>query len=272
LRRLLRDFRPDCDWNAAMTKVFCRSSLVALCLALAAVVLAGCPGWFHRAPRDGFESTVTAHARMMLLVERAGVKDARLLDAIRIVSRHEFLPGHLRGAAYLDSPVRLDCGSLVLSPVLVARMIELLELDGTETVLHVGTATGYEDALLALTAGHVYSVGILQELVSLAASRLAEHGCSNVSVLCGDPMSGWEAHAPFDAILVTDCVSEVPQALVSQLKEGGRMVLCLGMEQSRGSLRLVEKKDGQIRVTEVLPKPSEPVRQPAQGHGPEPGR
>lgn len=253
-------------------KVVCRYGIVALHLALSAAVLTGCPGWFHRTPDNGSENTVTAHARMMLHVERVGVKDARLLNAMRTVPRHEFLPDQLRSVAYLDSPIVLDCGSKIPSPVLVARMIDLLELTGREKVLHVSATTGYEDALLAQTAGQVYSVEILQELATQASNRLAEHGCSNVSIRCGDPMAGWEAHAPFDAVLVTDCVSEVPQALVNQLREGGRMVICPGTEQPQSSLRVVVKKDGQVHIKEVPSEPSEPVTQPAQERKPEQGQ
>jgi protein-L-isoaspartate(D-aspartate) O-methyltransferase len=208
---------------------------------------------------------------MMVWIERAGVKNAGLLEALRRVPRHAFFSENLRDHAYLDSPIMLESGSRTPSPVLAAQMIELLELKGGEEVLNAGTLTGYEAAVLSLVVGHVYSVELLQELVSLASTRFARHGYSNVTVRCADPMAGWEAHAPFDAILVVECVPEIPHALLNQLKEGGRMVVCLGEKFLLDSIRIVTKEDGKVHIegiqAERFPQPDNPAGDRRQGQG-----
>ena len=230
-------------------------------LILTATALSGCLSLFGNTQEDSLEVTVTGHAKMMVRIERAGVKDVRVIEAVRRVARHAFFPEKFRSRAYLDSPMVLECGSQAPSPVLAAQMMELLELKGDESVLCVSTVTGYEAAVLSLITRHVYSVELLQELASLAVARLAEQGFLNVTVKCADPMAGWEAHAPFDAILVTDCISDVPQALLNQLKEGGRMVMCLGKVHSLSTVRIVTKDNGKVQIKELQ---SDRFRQPVE--------
>jgi protein-L-isoaspartate(D-aspartate) O-methyltransferase len=250
LRRLPPRRSPKRFRRLGMMRITGWAGFWTLCLAVAVGFSFGCLG---EARNPDFQNTVNAHAKMMVQVQRAGVEDSRVLQAMRRVARDKFLPESLRSQAYADSTVKLECGSRLLSPVLVAQMMELLELEAGEKVLNLSTASGYEAALLSLLVKHVYSVELLQELVTLASQRLAEQGYLEVSVKCADPMSGWEAHAPFDAILVTDCVSSVPQVLVNQLKEGGRMVLCLGEEPTLSSLRMVSKENGKVQVREIEP-------------------
>ncbi len=245
--------------------------LAVQCLLLIGV-LSGCFGPFRGKHGSGFENTVIEHARMMVLIERAGVRDSRVLEAMRTVPRHRFVPVKFHSQAYIDAAIPLNGGSRIPSPVLTARMMELLELKGNEKVLNVSTVTGYEAAVLSRIAGRVYSVEMLQELASLAGRKVSGQGCSNVMIKCGDPMAGWEEHAPFDAILVTDCVPSIPNALVNQLKEGGRMVICLGEKLSRSSVRVIVKEDGRIQIEQIPTVPIQQPEEPTERQGRKPGK
>ncbi len=180
-----------------------------------------------------------------------GIKDKRVLRAMRKVERHKFLPPQLRVLAYTDRPLPIGCGQTISQPYIVALMTQLLELDGHEKILEIGTGSGYQAAILAEICSHVYTIEILESLTSDARDLLKELGYTNISVKCGDGFLGWEEYAPYDAIIVTCAPTEVPQPLLEQLKEGAKLVIPVG--EYYQELKLIEKIDGQIRIKNVIP-------------------
>ncbi len=168
----------------------------------------------------------------MLMVERQlkprGIADERVLAAMRKVPRHEFvLPEHL-GRAYNDSALPIDEGQTISQPYIVALMSESASLSQKDRVLEVGTGSGYQAAVLAEIAREVYTIEINATLASQAKERLERLGYANVNARAGDGYRGWPEAAPFDAILITAAAPRVPEPLMAQLKEGGRLVMPLG--------------------------------------------
>jgi protein-L-isoaspartate(D-aspartate) O-methyltransferase len=161
-------------------------------------------------------------------IEGRGVRDPRVLAAMREVPREAFVPPGLQEFAYEDSPLPIEAGQTISQPFIVAEMIESLELRGGERVLDIGTGSGYAAAVLARIAGEVYSVERHAELVELARARFAELGIHNVHVLHGDGTLGWPEHAPYDAVVAAAGGPDVPSALRDQLKVGGRLVIPIG--------------------------------------------
>jgi protein-L-isoaspartate(D-aspartate) O-methyltransferase len=157
-----------------------------------------------------------------------GVQDARVLEALARVPRHELVPAELREHAYQDRPLAIGFGQTISQPFVVAYMTEQLDLDGSERVLEVGTGSGYQAAVLAELAREVWSIEIVPELAARASADLARLGYTNVHVRAGDGYRGWPDEAPFDAIIVTAAPGHVPEPLVEQLAVGGRMVLPVG--------------------------------------------
>ena len=161
-------------------------------------------------------------------IEARGVRDSRVLDVLRAVPRHEFVPQAQRMHAYEDRPLPIGEGQTISQPYIVAVMTELLELEGSERVLEIGTGSGYQAAVLGRLAREVYSIEIVPELAARSGADLERLGYANVHVRQGDGYRGWPEHAPFDAILVTAAPGHVPEPLVEQLAQGGRMVLPVG--------------------------------------------
>ena len=161
-------------------------------------------------------------------IEARGVRDPRVLAALRAVPRHEFVPPEERAHAYRDRPLPIGQGQTISQPYIVAVMTELLELSGDEKVLEIGTGSGYQAAVLSQLAREVYTIEIVPELASRAEADLRRLGHANVRVRQGDGYRGWPEHAPFDAIVVTAAPGHVPQPLVDQLAVGGRLVLPVG--------------------------------------------
>jgi protein-L-isoaspartate(D-aspartate) O-methyltransferase len=158
-----------------------------------------------------------------------GIRQPLLLDAMATVPRHLFVPQSVRNEAYYDQPLPIgSTGGGIMQPYITALMIELLELDGTQKVLEIGTGSGYDAAVLSQLAAQVFTIEISEELGRSAQQRLAELGFDNVSVRVGDGYEGWPSEAPFDAILLTAAPEEVPPKLLEQLKTNGRMVLAVG--------------------------------------------
>lgn len=197
--------------------------------------------WFAKARAVMVESQIKAR----------GIKDKGVLDAMLKVPRHKFIPVHLRLSAYADSPLPIGEGQTISQPYIVALMTELLELDETEKVLEIGTGSGYQAAILAELAKEVYTIEILEPLTKTAEKRLKNLGYKNIKVKCGDGFFGWEEHAPFDAIIVTCAPGKVPQPLVEQLAEGGRMVIPVGEHYQE--LELITKEKGRIKTANVIP-------------------
>jgi protein-L-isoaspartate(D-aspartate) O-methyltransferase len=179
-----------------------------------------------------------------------GISDEKVLEAMRRVPRHLFVPPVRRDRAYDDTPLPLSEGQTISQPYIVAWMTELLEIKGGETVLEVGTGSGYQAAVLGVIAKKVYTVERIASLARSARELLARLGIENVDVVEGDGSRGLEEHAPYDAILVAAGSPGVPEALTDQLAEGGRLVIPVG-SSSMQMLMVITKKDGRIRSREV---------------------
>ena len=173
-------------------------------------------------------------------IEARGVRDERVLAALRQVPRHRFVPEDLVGSAYEDGPLPIGHGQTISQPYIVAVMTELLAPGPDDVVLDVGTGSGYQAAVLARLAKRVYSIEIVPELARSARERLEALGYTNVEVITGDGWAGLPALAPFDGILVAAAPPEVPQALLDQLSVGARLVIPVG--QWDQDLRVYERK------------------------------
>jgi protein-L-isoaspartate(D-aspartate) O-methyltransferase len=181
------------------------------------------------------------------LAER-GIRDLRVLAAMRKVPRHEFIPETFRLDAHGDHPLPIGEGQTISQPYIVAAMLEHLALQASDRVLEVGTGSGYVTALLSLLCAEVYSVERHASLAASAGRTLLRLAYRNVKILVGDGSQGWPEYAPFDAILVSAATSETPPALFAQLREGGRMMVPIGPSSSQ-ELQLIRKVGGQPEVT-----------------------
>ncbi len=179
-----------------------------------------------------------------------GISDERVLAAMEKVPRHRFLPKHLWDEAYDDGPLPIGYGQTISQPYIVAYMTEQLALSGDEKVLEIGTGSGYQTAILAELAKEVYSVEIIPELGHRAARILKELGYTNVHVRIGDGYRGWPEEAPFDAILLAAAPDHIPQPLIDQLKEGGRMILPVG-EYYQDLVLIRKTPEGVIKESQI---------------------
>ncbi len=185
-------------------------------------------------------------------VAARGVRDAAVLEALRTVPRHLFVPPELRDEAYGDHPLPIGKGQTISQPYVVGLMTQSLGLRKGEKVLEVGTGSGYQAAILSRLAGEVFSIEINGTLARLAGATLKRLGFTNVTVKRGDGFFGWPEEAPFDAIIVTCAVDRVPPGLMGQLKDGGRLILPLGDPRFFQRLTLVTKKNGNAVVREII--------------------
>jgi protein-L-isoaspartate(D-aspartate) O-methyltransferase len=176
-----------------------------------------------------------------------GIRDARVLEAMRRVPRHEFVPQAYRDAAYEDHPLPIGEEQTISQPYIVAAMLEHLAPQAGDRVLDIGTGSGYVTALLAVLCAEVYSVERHAALAVAAENTLQRLGYLNVRIRVGDGRLGWAEYAPFDAILVSAATAEMPPALFAQLREGGRMILPVGPSSSQ-ELQLINKAAGQAAV------------------------
>jgi len=184
-------------------------------------------------------------------IEARGIKDKKVLAAMKKVKRHLFVPPGLRNFAYYDQPLPIGQGQTISQPYVVALMTELLLLKGDEKVLEIGTGSGYQAAILAEIAGEVYTIEILPVLAQSSERLLDQLGYKNIKVKCGDGYQGWPEQAPFDAIIVTCAPPNIPQALIDQLADGGRLVIPLGEEVQE--LKVLVKKKGKIEIEDIIP-------------------
>ena len=180
------------------------------------------------------------------LAER-GIRDGRVLAAMGVVPRHEFVAESLRQEAYEDHPLPIGDDQTISQPYIVAAMLEHLALLATDRVLEVGTGSGYATALLSRLCAEVFSVERYASLAASAEATLLRLGYENVKIKVGDGSQGWSEYAPFGAILVSAATAEVPPALFAQLREGGRLIIPVGSPFSQ-ELQLITKKDGQAEV------------------------
>jgi protein-L-isoaspartate(D-aspartate) O-methyltransferase len=175
-----------------------------------------------------------------------GVRDQRVCAAMREVPRHLFVPADQRKDAYLDGALPIGNGQTITSPYVVAFMTEKLEPLATDKVLEIGTGSGYQAAILSRLVADVYTIEIVEPLGQRAARTMQRLGYRNVHVKIGDGYQGWPEHAPFDKIIVTCSPESIPDALVAQLREGGRLVVPLG-ERFQQNLYLFRKTNGQLQ-------------------------
>ncbi len=185
-------------------------------------------------------------------LEAWGIADGRVLDAMRRVPRELFVPEEGREEAYYDGALPIDAGQTISQPYVVAHMTEVLRLGGQEKVLEIGTGSGYQTAVLSLLAAEVYTVERIAPLARQAQETLARFGANNVRFHLGDGSLGWPEHAPYDAILVTCAAPAVPQPLVQQLADGGRLVVPVG-PRGYQDLVLVRRRGGTVSEDRLSP-------------------
>ena len=218
-------------------------------LAVSLWLAAGC------APKKDRDFTRARHRMLheQLTGPGRGIKDERVLAAMRTVPRHEFVPEDVRFSAYDDRPLPIGHGQTISQPFIVAFMTEQLKPLPTDKVLEVGTGSGYQAAILSALVKEVFTIEIVEPLAKRAETDLRRLGYTNVFVKAGDGYKGWPEHAPFDAIIVTCAPDQVPQPLIEQLKEGGRMIIPVGPDGGVQELYLLEKRGGEVRRKSVLP-------------------
>jgi protein-L-isoaspartate(D-aspartate) O-methyltransferase len=210
----------------------------------------------------GCDSTTTAQraatdwesARQRMVDEQlAGrdIKSPRVLDAMRTVPRHEFVPESVRLGAYADSPLPIGYNQTISQPYIVAYMTEALELQPTHKVLEIGTGSGYQAAVLGELARDVYTIEIVEPLAARARDTLKRLGYSNVHVRTGNGYLGWPEQAPFDRVMVTAAPDAVPQPLIDQLKIGGLMAIPVGVGDQE--LRILRRTEKGLETLRTLP-------------------
>lgn len=195
---------------------------------------------------------VLREAMVRNCLESEGVSSSRVLNAMRRVPRHEFVPGAERARAYDDVGLAIGNQQTISPPYIVAYMTESLDPQPGDKVLEIGTGSGYQAAVLAEIVKEVYSIEIVPALAKSATRRLKELKYNNVYVMQGDGYKGWPEHAPFDKIIVTCSPEDVPAPLIEQLKEGGRMIIPVG-ERYQQSFHLLRKVDGKMEDERLIP-------------------
>ena len=194
-------------------------------------------------------------------IVKRGIRTTQVVEAMRNVKRHVFVPERYRHLAYSDRPLPIGHQQTISQPYIVALMTELAEVRSGDRVLEVGTGSGYQAAVLAELAESVFTVEIVEELAKTARNRLHKLGYDNVHVRMGDGFRGWPEHAPFDAILVTAAPPEIPGPLKEQLAPGGRLVIPVG--EGWQELKVVEKTaDGPLKKRTVIPVQFVPMTGP----------
>lgn len=221
-------------------------------LSALSTVLAGLLWTIPPSPLQAQEAYNAARDDMVdrQIIDR-GIDQPKLLDAMKSVPRQDFVPEPLREEAYSDRSLPIGWGQFISQPYLSARMIELLELDGSERVLEIGTGSGYDAAVLSRVAKEVYTIEIIDTLGERAKKNLEKLGYDNVFVRIGDGYQGWPEKAPFDAIILTAAPPDIPEPLFQQLKVSGRMVVPVG-EFFQDLLLITKTADGREKRT-IMP-------------------
>jgi len=185
-------------------------------------------------------------------IKARGMSDKATLKAMGEVPRHLFVPEKYRSESYWDGPLSIGNGQTISQPYIVAYMTEVLKLKSSDKVLEIGTGSGYQAAVLAKIVDSVYTIEIVEPLGLRAKELLQDLGYDNVFVRIGDGYHGWPEHAPFDAIIVTAAVEEVPKPLLEQLKDGGRLIIPAG-ERYQSVLKLITRKKDVYDFEDLLP-------------------
>jgi protein-L-isoaspartate(D-aspartate) O-methyltransferase len=226
-------------------------SIFAICIYVA---LMANPLWNTEAKADCSVEQFKDRRETMVSKQIAarGVHDPAVLNAIKTVPRHCFVPERLKHRAYSDGPLPIGHGQTISQPYIVAVMSELLDIKPGQRVLEVGTGSGYQAAILAAMGVLVYSIEIVEPLGKQAAETLDALGYGNIKTHIGDGYKGWPRYAPFDGIIVTCAPSKIPQPLKEQLIEGGRMVIPVGHANTIQELFLLKKTEGRTRKEKVF--------------------
>jgi len=213
--------------------------------------------------------TIKARDRMVReQIEARGISSPRVLDAMRAVPRHEFVPSDLAGSAYNDHPLPIGEGQTISQPYIVALMTEMLQLKPSDRVLEIGTGSGYQAAVLSGLAAEIYTIEIKPKLYENSYNTLNKIGYKNISCRNGDGYFGWPQAAPFDAIMITAAVDHIPPPLLKQLRDGGRLALPLGSPFGYQHLVLVTKRGEDVSVKQITGV----LFVPMTGHAIEKGR
>lgn len=193
-----------------------------------------------------------ARRRLVETLQENGITDLAVLRAFEQTPRHLFVPSGVRHRAYEDSALPIGSGQTISQPSVHARYLQLLKLTGKETVLEVGTGSGYQTVLLGHLAARVFSIELVPELLEGAREAIAASGIRNVSLMLGDGTLGWREHAPYDAILVSAAAPDVPRPLLEQLADGGRMIIPLGgMDEQM--LAMVTRRGDSFERRDITP-------------------
>jgi protein-L-isoaspartate(D-aspartate) O-methyltransferase len=192
------------------------------------------------------------------------IADRRVLEAMRKVPRHRFVPEREQRYAYADTPLPIGEDQTISQPYVVALMTQLVRPDPSARALEIGTGSGYQAAVLAELVAHVYTIELEPSLAASAQRILTELGYDNITARAGDGYAGWPEHAPFDIIIVTAAPDHVPQALLDQLKPGGRMIVPIGASGATQQLQLIEKDpSGKLHTKNISPVRFVPLRRDA---------
>ncbi len=204
--------------------------------------------------REGLVQQIEEHVRATRRYIDKQHLDPKVMEVMRTVPRHEFVPPALRKNAYENRPLAIGHGQTISQPYIVALMTDLLEVTPADRVLEVGTGSGYQAAILAQLVQQVYSIEIIEPLAQEAKERLQRLGMGNIATRAGDGYYGWSEHAPYDAIIVTAAAGHVPPPLIQQLRAGGRMVIPVGSGFQTQQLLLITKESGdRITTRQILP-------------------
>ncbi len=187
-------------------------------------------------------------------IQKRGIENKKVLESLRNVKRHLFVPANVRERAYVDSALPIGYGQTISQPYIVALMTELINPKPDFKVLEIGTGSGYQAAILAEIVEQVYSIEIVTELGENVAKRIERLKISNIKSKIDDGYYGWEEYSPFDAIVVTAASEHIPPPLIKQLKPGGKMIIPVGSPMQVQTLMMVEKnKNGKIKTNSLLP-------------------
>ena len=221
-------------------------------LCAAAVLLAALLTGFAGRMSSGGADAETLRKRMVdRQIADRGITNERVLEAMRTVPRHLFVPEAVRDRAYQDQPLPIGKGQTISQPYMVAAMTELLDPQPTDVILEVGTGSGYQAAVLSELVARVYSIEIVPELAETARLALESAGYKNVVVIAGDGYRGLPEHAPFDGIVVTAAPGEIPTPLIEQLKLGGKLVIPVGEVDQW--LEVLERNDEGVERKALFP-------------------